>query len=433
MNEPLNACEDLVSLLHAICDVYPDKPAVTVRHRVGVSVTHSYYELAADSFALAATLCHMGLAGKHIAVACDNRYEGLVALFGVACAGGVAVLTDAQRGKEEIYHMLLRADAVACFLSPMISEMAGFTGKVSLFRLEGEANPITFEEMLEQGHQLLENGKQHVAQVKPGDVAVITFNRTPDEESPAIQLTHGGLLANAKAAAAAFPPATKVFTPLPLIHAYGLTASALVTFLRGGELGLARGPESLPYGMHSFGASLLVCATYTVTELAQRLRSAAQRAGIPEDPTGRGWWARLRRKNIAERYLGVKKILYDNLTHIVCGSAPVAAEDLLLLENRFGIEVLKCYAMVECSPLVSVADVKDNEPGTVGHILPCHEVKFDETGHILVRGQCVTPGYYGNPGQVKEVLDAEGWFNTGDTGYLDDKGRLVVHEQVIVE
>ena len=429
MNEPLNACQDLVALLHTICDVYPDKPAITVRERGGVSVTHTYYELAADSFAIAAALCELGLAGKHVAVACDNRYEGVVALFGIACSGGIAVLTDAQRSKEDIYDMLLRADASACFLSPMIAEMAGFTGKVSLFRLDAEQQTTTFEEMLKHGHELLTEGKQHIAAVDPSDVAVMTFHREIHEESPVVQLTHGNLLADAKAAAAVFPKAGKVFSPLSLIHAYGLTCSCLVTFLRGGELGLARGPESLPYGMHTFGASTLICSSDIVTELARRLREAAARADIPADPTGNGWLARRRKSFIASRYLGVKRVLFDDLNTIICGSQHIAEEDLVMLKQRFGIDVLQCYAIVECSPLVSVSEPESNAPGTMGKVLPCCQVKFDDEDNILVRGECVTPGYYGNPGQIPPLFDDEGWYKTGDKGRLDDKGRLVVFDK----
>ena len=429
MKEPLKDCQDLVALLHTICDVYPDKPAITVRDRGDVSVSHTYYELASDSFAIAAALCELGLTGKHVAVACDNRYEGVVAFFGIVCSGGIAVLTDAQRKKEDIYDMLLRADASACFLSPMIAEMAGFTGGVSLFRLDAEQDPVTFKDMLERGHQLLAEGKQHIAQVSPDDVAVMTFHRGSDRESPVVQLTHRNLLSDAKAAAAVFPEAAKVFSPLSLIHAYGLTCSCLVTFLRGGELGLARGPESLPYGMHTFGATTLICTAEITTELARRLREAAKRAAIPEDPTGNGWLARRRKNFIESRYLGVKRVLFDDLDTIICGSSHIEEEDVVMLKQRFGIDVLQCYAIVECSPLISVSAPDSNAPGTMGKVLPCCEVKFDADDNIYVRGECVTPGYYGNPGQIPPLYDAEGWYKTGDKGKLDDQGRLIITEQ----
>ncbi|MBR5430175.1 MAG: acyl--CoA ligase [Firmicutes bacterium] len=431
MNEPLNDCQDLIALLHTVCDVYPDKPAITVRHRGDVSTTHTYYELASDSFAIAAALCERGLAGKHVAVACDNRYEGVVAFFGIVCSGGIAVLTDAQRSKEDIYDMLLRADASASFLSPVVASMAGFTGEVSLFRLDAEQDPITFKDMLDRGHELLAEGKQHIAEVKPSDVAVMTFNREYDKESPVVQLTHHNLLVDAKAAAAVFPPAAKVFSPLSLIHAYGLTCSCLVTFLRGAELGLARGPESLPYGMHTFGATTLICTCEITRELARRLREAARRADIPADPSGNGWLARRRKAFIASRYLGVKRVLFDELNTIICGCYHLDPEDITMLEERFGIEVLQCFAMPECSPLISVSAADSNVPGTMGKVLPCCEVKIDADQHILVRGECLTPGYYGNPGQIPPLLNDEGWFDTGNTGRMDKEGRLIVDDPTL--
>ena len=117
------------------------------------------------------------------------------------------------------------------------------------------------------------------------------------------------------------------------------------------------------------------------------------------------------------------------LREIVCGGAPLRAE-LGTFFDSIGIDLINGYGITECSPLVSVNREKFNDPATVGPILPCCEVKFenvneDGDGEICVKGDIVMMGYYKNPEQTAEVLK-DGWFNTGDFGRMTDKGQLVI-------
>ena len=93
--------------------------------------------------------------------------------------------------------------------------------------------------------------------------------------------------------------------------------------------------------------------------------------------------------------------------------------------------MLNGYGITECSPLVSVNRVKFNDSYTVGVVLPCCEIKFenvnsDGDGEICVKGDIVMQGYYKDAEKTARVLK-DGWFNTEDYGSINKKGQLVIN------
>ena len=119
-----------------------------------------------------------------------------------------------------------------------------------------------------------------------------------------------------------------------------------------------------------------------------------------------------------------------NLQSIVCGGAPIRAEVGKFFDD-IGIILFNGYGITECSPLVSVNRVECNDPSTVGMVLPCLEIKLEDKdedgiGEICVKGDVVMKGYYKQPELTAEVLSEDGWFKTGDFGYMNKAGLLVI-------
>lgn len=95
-----------------------------------------------------------------------------------------------------------------------------------------------------------------------------------------------------------------------------------------------------------------------------------------------------------------------------------------------GIEVVVGYGLSETTATVSFYPPVDYQIGTVGVPLPGLKVRIDDNGEILVKGATVTPGYYKNPKANEESFTSDGYFRTGDAGYFNDKGALVLTERV---
>jgi long-chain acyl-CoA synthetase len=123
------------------------------------------------------------------------------------------------------------------------------------------------------------------------------------------------------------------------------------------------------------------------------------------------------------------------LCKIVCGGAPLDPEVAEKFEE-FGIQISEGFGITECSPLVAVSPYYAPKKGSVGPAVIGCEVKLGEIvnaetdhgpeGELLVKGGNVMLGYYKNEEATAEAFTEDGWFRTGDIGYLDKDGYIYI-------
>ena len=119
------------------------------------------------------------------------------------------------------------------------------------------------------------------------------------------------------------------------------------------------------------------------------------------------------------------------LQYIVCGGAPLRSE-LINDFDAFGIKICEGYGITECSPLVAANPMHWRKHHSCGMRVPHMEVRIDkaspedETGEIVTRGDAVMKGYYKNPEATAEAFTDDGWFKTGDIGYIDDDDFIFI-------
>lgn len=130
----------------------------------------------------------------------------------------------------------------------------------------------------------------------------------------------------------------------------------------------------------------------------------------------------------------VRESLGGSLRTIISGGAALNPAMIPFFEN-FGISIYEGYGITECSPLVSVTPVDKRKCGSVGPSISSCEVRIDENGviddgnrlgEIQVKGKNVMLGYHNNPAANAEVFSFDGWFGTGDIGYIDEDGYIFI-------
>lgn len=136
-------------------------------------------------------------------------------------------------------------------------------------------------------------------------------------------------------------------------------------------------------------------------------------------------YSRLNAKKAMNQAQCLRKLVGNKLEVVVCGGAFLEDEVINTFE-QIGVIVLNGYGITECSPVVSCNKKRKFKRGTIGvsGAHPYCEVKIED-GEICVKGTIVTKGYYKDMESTKTIFD-NGWLKTGDLGYIDEEGFLVI-------
>ena len=110
---------------------------------------------------------------------------------------------------------------------------------------------------------------------------------------------------------------------------------------------------------------------------------------------------------------------------VYTGGAPLGPE-IFRFFRAIGVNLKQAYGATELSGLCSVQPDGEVDPETVGRALGGVEVRIDDSGEVLVRSGTVFQGYYKQPETTRETFTEDGWFRTGDAGFLDRRGHLVI-------
>jgi long-chain acyl-CoA synthetase len=105
------------------------------------------------------------------------------------------------------------------------------------------------------------------------------------------------------------------------------------------------------------------------------------------------------------------------------------SDEIAMFMRSIGVPITYGYGLTESTATVCCYDYVDYEIGTVGSIMPSVYVKIGEENEILLKGKTIFPGYYKNPEATKEAFTEDGWFRTGDAGYIKDN-KIVLTERI---
>ncbi len=377
----------------------------------------TYKEVNDDITALGEYFINEGYRGKHIAVIGENSYNWIVTYFATVNSGNVIVPIDKECTKEDVKYFIEQSDTEIFIHSDDYTEEAEFSGCPVLINMKN------FDELLEKGRELLASGKNEFKnlEIDRDKMCTLVFTSGTTAEPKGVMLSQKNIGTNSISVVKSVKLPDTALLMLPLNHTYGViaTTSAMVSgckiFINSS---LRRLADDVKYAKPKYIPTVPLVGEVFYKNIWSAIKASGKENLIKKMiPISNG----LRKFGIDIRRKVFKQIidgLGGELELVVTGGAPNHEESIAGLTN-FGIQVIACYGISECSPSVSSMRNDHYDPSSVGNALYNVEIKVSEENEILVRGTGVFLGYYKNEEATKAAMDGE-WFKTGDIGELRD-------------
>lgn len=410
-------------------------------------VEKTYNEFGQDIKRLGTALLYLGLEGKNISVISDNRYEWCVTYLAATTSNMTIVPLDKALPENEIESLILRSKAEAVVFEKKYEEIflrikanndTHLKYLICMDDTEHTKEIATFEQILEKGQQLIENGDNSYDKIVVPEekISIMLFTSGTTNAPKAVMLTQKNICSNLAAIKEYVKiNNTDVFLSfLPLHHTFESTATFLFSLYNGSTVAFCDGLKHISRNLQEYKVTVLITVPLILENMYKRLLRALNNNG---------------KKDIVEKLERISKekepvdetirdlisdevsaLLGNNLRLVIYGAAPMNKDTILGYKN-LKIELSQAYGLTETSPIVSIESDTDKKVGSIGKPLSNLEVKIanadkDGIGEITVKGPNVMKGYFKNEEATKKVLTEDGWFSTGDYGYFDEDGFLFI-------
>ncbi len=370
----------------------------------------TYAEAASGALAFAEHLRNQGIAkGERILFWGENRPEWVVSLWGCLIEGVVAVPLD------------FRSSAA------IVERIAGIVEARALLLGQGSEAPRELRCPIWPMRMVLDLPRAaHAAtnQADPGDLAEILFTSGATGDPKGVTITHRNILANLKPIDDGIAKYRKYMGPfkpirflnlLPLSHMFGQSMAAFIPAMLAGDVFFTScySPRDVLHLIHRRRISVLVCVPQMLELLRQEIEHEFPESKEPRRSAKwyASWW----------QYRRVHGRFGWKFWSFVVGAAPLDP-DLEEFWRKLGYVVIQGYGLTETAPVATLNHPFETRKGSVGKAISGVEIRIAPDGEVLLRGDNVTPGYYGQTDA--NILDPEGWLHTGDIGELDGAKRL---------
>lgn len=389
------------------------------------------------------------LKDKKIAVIGENSYRWYISYMATICGVGVIVPLDRELPANEILNLVKRAD-VRCIIyssrkEELINEIRENLDKDTIYinmnTLDHGINFFSFDKLLLEGKDMISNGITSYLNVKVDkeEFRILLFTSGTMSTSKGVMLSHKNLIANTKACYKLVPQVGSFtfISILPMHHTYEFSLTYVYATFMGAKVGICQGLKYISKNIKELKPDILVVVPAIIEKINQKIEKSIDELGkkktikLAQDIT-----STLSKIGIDLRRVVFKKIQENfggNLKYLLSGAAPLD-KDLIKKMESYGFIFMQGYGTTETSPLISATTLNNRVAGTVGKSVYGVEVRIDlsqnedensNVGEIIVKGDNVMIGYYEDEKNTKEVLK-KGWFYTGDLGYFDLRGNLVI-------
>ncbi len=436
---------DIRELVNDAVKTYPNNIAFIVKEKKE-EVTYNnitYKMLQEDINKLGTALIDLGLEGKKIAIISNNRYEWCLAYLATLCGVGIVVPLDKSLPAGEIESLIKRSYANAVIFEDKYSDIMkeiknnsqNCVEQYICMDKENQYGFMSLQDLLIRGEELLQNNDTRFenATINPEIMNIILFTSGTTSASKAVMLSQKNIVSNIHS----LNSIIKIYDTdrnlafLPLHHTFGSTG--LLFFISNGVTNVfCDGLKYIQKNLQEYHVTVFVTVPLLLEAMNKKILKEIEKQGKTK-------LIKIATKvsNFLLKFgIDIRRKLFKDIINNLGGLRMVvsgaAAIDKTVVENftNFGIKTVQGYGLTETAPVITAENDENIRFGSVGFPLKNEEIKIFEPneqgiGEIIAKGPNVMLGYFENEEATNEVL-VDGWFHTGDLGYIDKDGFLFI-------
>ncbi|MBR1802575.1 MAG: AMP-binding protein [Clostridia bacterium] len=430
-------------------ELYPNQSCILEKpnHKEPYKVT-TYREFADDVLGLGTAMVNiLNLKDKRVIIIGETQYGWYVSYMAMLCGVGIAVPTDRELPLNELENIVRRAKASAIIYSPKkkeeiekikqsIPEVEYFIEMKSDKKLEGK--DVGLEHLIDLGKAMIKSGNNSFEQIEidPEEFKILFFTSGTTSNSKGVMLCNRNLAENINGITAyvRLYPVDRLFSVLPLHHCYESTIGFLYPISQGASVAICEGLKYIVPNIQESKPTAILTVPLLVESLYKKINekivkskkdkmmgtmitvtNALKSAGID-----------IKKKVFKEVYDN----LGGNLRIIVSAAAPIDKKAGTWLED-IGICFLQGYGLTETAPISALTPEYKTCVGSAGKAIIQADIKVENPnengeGEILIKTPTLMLGYYEDEEETKRAINEEGYFRSGDIGYIDEDGYIFI-------
>lgn len=438
---------DLKDMINKSCKKHSNNIAFYTKFEKGQEYQKiTYKELHSDVDALGTALIKHKLKDKRIAVIGETNYTWSISYLSIICGTGIVVPIDKELPYRDIKNIITETQASAVifdekrediFIKMLEEKDTKLKVLISQTRKEKEGKVLSIYELIEEGKKLIkEKDKSFInAQIDSQEMAVILYTSGTTGLSKGIMLSHRNLCSNLLTSPAVLWVGEYeiFFSVLPIHHTFECMANFLIPLSRGSAIAHCEGLKYITKNINEVHPTFMLIVPAILEALHKQVWKNAKKQGKEKKLKTALKLTKVSNKihlDLSDKFFtDIKESLGGHLRMIIVGGAKINPE-ILDDFKAFGFNALQGYGLSEASPFVAINPDTNPKSSSIGIPIPGTIAKIidpDENGigEIIVKSDSIMLGYYNNKKATDDVM-IDGFFRTGDLGYIDKDGYIYI-------
>ena len=426
---------DFRELLRYTGEQYKNRPAFQIKIDTGTYRFIKHKDVREQFYNLCSEFVKRGLLGKRIAVIGVNSYGWMLSYL-CAATVGIAVPIDKELNEEDIRNFLDAAECSAICADDNVLE------NIPIDRIS-DTGRFTLKEIENIDLSATEADKKQIdsIEIKRDELRVLIFTSGTTGYAKGVCLSQNNICANIHSTSqiVKIKNRDKTMSILPMHHTYESTIDCLVPLSRGACMSFCDSLTKVKQNAAEYKPTVLVVVPALLSIVRKRIKK-----NVAKDCPAK-YRSLFEEKSLSQALsevpfllkkiicMKIKKSLGGKLRLFIVGAADL---DTTLVDDfsTIGIRTLQGYGLTECAPLVAGNSDFFLDPKSTGRAIPGVTLKIVNpneagVGEIAAKGENIMLGYYKDEEATNAVLK-DGFFHTGDLGYIDEKGALFIKGRI---